>query len=72
MRLLTLKDLATEKGISFSYIHIRRLARAGTFPAPLVMGAAGKRGSLRWPENEIDAWLASRPRAWIGQPKTAA
>jgi predicted DNA-binding transcriptional regulator AlpA len=35
-----------------------RKVRDGSLPAPIVTGA----NSRRWFEDEIDAWLASRPR----------
>ena len=37
---------------------IWRHVRAGTFPAPLVLGKA----SIGWPESAIKKWLDSRPR----------
>ncbi len=37
---------------------IWRHVRAGTFPAPLVLG----KGSIGWPESTITDWLDSRPR----------
>ena len=36
-----------------------RWVREGSFPAPLKIG--GK--SVRWCDREVEAWLASRPRA---------
>ena len=33
--------------------------RENTFPLPLQVGAR----AVRWPSSEVDAWLASRPRA---------
>jgi len=41
-----------------SYPTIWRGVRNGTFPAPIVLGP----NSVGWYEDEIDAWLASRPR----------
>jgi prophage regulatory protein len=41
-----------------SYPTIWRGVRNGTFPAPVVLGP----NSVGWYEDEIDAWLASRPR----------
>ncbi len=39
-----------------------RRVRAGTFPAPTELGA----NSIGWPESEITAWLANRPRRTYG------
>ncbi len=41
--------------------------RAGKFPAPVEIGP----NSLGWFEDEIEAWLASRPRRTYGAPTEA-
>ena len=38
---------------------VYRLMRAGQFPEPIRIGAK----AVRWPESEIEDWIASRPRA---------
>ena len=38
---------------------IYRLMREGLFPVPIRVGPR----AVRWPENELTAWLARRPRA---------
>ena len=38
---------------------IYRLMREGLFPVPIRVGPR----AVRWPENELTAWLAGRPRA---------
>lgn len=38
---------------------IYRLIREGLFPAPVRVGPR----AVRWPEHELAAWLARRPRA---------
>ena len=38
---------------------IFRLMRAGQFPLPIKIGPR----AVRWPEAEIENWLAERPRA---------
>ena len=38
---------------------IYRLMRAGLFPEPIRIGPR----AVRWPEHELAAWLAQRPRA---------
>ena len=51
-RLLTIKQIAAETGISRSTIY--RLTQKGVFPKPIPIGDRGK----RWPESEIKVWLA--------------
>ena len=55
-RLLTIKQITAETGISRSTIY--RLTRKGVFPKPIPIGDRGK----RWPEFAIKVWLAG-PRA---------
>ena len=38
---------------------IYRLMREGLFPVPIRVGPR----AVRWPEHELNAWLARRPRA---------
>ena len=45
-----------------SRVTIWRRVRAGTFPAPTELGE----NSIGWPESEITAWLANRPRRTYG------
>lgn len=53
--------LAGER-VGKSRIQIWRDVRAGQFPAPIELGP----NSVAWFEDEIDAWLASRPRRTYG------
>jgi predicted DNA-binding transcriptional regulator AlpA len=42
--------------------------KAGSFPCPIELGPSGGRGSAcAWYLDEIDDWLATRPRRQIGQ-----
>ena len=56
MRLVTFKALATEKGVTYSRVHLYRLIEAGKFPRPIVVGAA----RVAWIESEIDQWISDR------------
>ena len=56
-RLLRLNEVQARCGLSRSSVY--RLLRNGSFPAPLKVGVR----AVRWPESEITAWLASRPRS---------
>lgn len=51
--LLTL-DKVTER-IGFKRSKIYAMVAAGTFPAPIKIGAAA-----RWPSDKIDAWIADQ------------
>ncbi|MBL8445442.1 MAG: AlpA family transcriptional regulator [Zoogloeaceae bacterium] len=52
--ILRRKQVETRTGLSRSTIYDR--IRAGTFPAPVSLGAK----AVGWLEHEIDAWLAGR------------
>ena len=56
-RLLRLSEVQARCGISRSSVY--RMMRVGAFPEPLRVGER----AVRWPESEINDWLASRPRA---------
>lgn len=56
-RLLCLEEVMALTKISSSKIY--RDIRDGTFPTPIKVGAR----AVRWWLSEIEAWLASRPRA---------
>lgn len=56
-RLLCLKEVMALTTLSSS--HIYRGIRDGTFPKQIRIGAR----AVRWWLSEIEAWLASRPRA---------
>jgi prophage regulatory protein len=45
-----------------------RGVRAGTFPAPVQLGP----NSVGWYEDEIDKWIAERPRQTYGATAPAA
>lgn len=56
-RLVARTEVEERFGLSCTTIY--RLMRAGKFPEPIKVG--GK--AVRWRESELDAWVASRPRA---------
>ena len=56
-RLLSLSEVKCRSGLSRSSLY--RKMRDGSFPEPLKVGLR----SVRWPQAEIEAWVASRPRA---------
>ena len=49
-------DTLPAKGITFHRNYIRRLVKAGAFPAPFYMSARRP----AWTEATIDAWIANR------------
>ncbi len=61
-RLLCLKEVMDLTTISRSEIY--RGIRDGTFPKQIKIGAR----AVRWWLSEIEAWLASRPRATDDTP----
>ncbi|WP_367154248.1 helix-turn-helix transcriptional regulator [Methylomonas sp. HYX-M1] len=54
LTILRRKQVEARIGLSRSTIYER--IKAGTFPAPISLGAK----SVGWLESEIDAWLASQ------------
>ena len=56
-RVLTRKEVERLTGLSTTSIY--RMMRDGRFPLPLRIGAR----SVRWREDEIEKFIASRPRA---------
>ncbi len=56
-KMLRREEVETICGLTRSTIY--RLMREEKFPLPLRIGPR----AVRWPESEIEIWLASRPRA---------
>ena len=56
-RLLSRQEVEKRVGLARSSIY--RAMRLGLFPLPIKVGQR----AVRWPSSEIEAWLASRPRA---------
>ena len=56
MRLLTFTQLGPEKGIPHCRDHVRKLVKAGKFPAPIQLSE----NKIAWLEAEIDAMIAAR------------
>ncbi len=65
-RLLRLDEVAARTGLGRTTIY--RKMREGSFPEPLKIGAR----AVRWPESEIEEWLATRPRATGDTPPPRA
>lgn len=63
-RLLTRRDV--EKWCQIARTTIYRLMRADQFPEPIRIGPR----AVRWLRSEVEAWLASRPRATGDRPTT--
>ncbi|VVD99822.1 hypothetical protein PIN31115_02045 [Pandoraea iniqua] len=58
-RMLKLKDVIEQVGYGHTAIYAR--VKAGTFPAPVKIGYAS-----RWPESEVQAWIAKQVAAARG------
>ncbi len=56
-RLLGRREVERRLGLSRASVY--RLIARGELPAPLRLTSR----AVRWPESEIEAWIASRPRA---------
>lgn len=60
--LLTRKQVQAKTGITTSSLY--RLMREGSFPLPLKISTQ----SVRWKSNEIEEWIATKPRATGDHP----
>ena len=56
-RMLRRHEVELRCGLARTSIY--RLMRVGAFPEPVKVGPR----AVRWPESEIEQWLAERPRA---------
>ena len=56
-KLVSKKELKTVHGIPYSFAHIARLEKAGTFPKRIQLGTC----RVAWFEDEVEDWKASRP-----------
>ena len=54
-----LRRVEVERFCQIGRSTIYRLMREGLFPVPIRIGPR----AVRWPEHELTAWLARRPRA---------
>ena len=61
-RLLTRQQIEEITGLTRSTIY--RLMRSGQFPEPIRIGPR----AIRWPQSEIESWIADRPRATGDRP----
>jgi prophage regulatory protein len=78
VRLLTVPELKSVKGIPYSRRHLRDLCKAGKFPKPVPISEA----RIGFVESEVDAWLEAKAAARdmpspkpnlepsLGRPKT--
>jgi prophage regulatory protein len=56
MKLLSIDELKSVKGVVYSKPHLWRLIRAGKFPRPIRLG----QNRIAFPESEIDDWVQSK------------
>ena len=61
-KLLTRQQIEEITGLTRSTIY--RLMRSGQFPEPIRIGPR----AIRWPQSEIESWIADRPRATGDRP----
>ena len=57
-KLVSKKELKSIYGVPYSPTHIARLEAAGQFPSRMRLGAC----RVAWYADEIEEWIASRPR----------
>ena len=65
-QLLNRKQVEVRVGLRRSAIY--RMMRRNEFPAPLKLGAT----AVRWRSDEIESWIAGRPRATGLHPDSKA
>ena len=58
-KLVSKKELKSVYGIPYCFTHIRRLEDAGNFPTRVNLGEC----RVAWFADEVEDWIASRPRA---------
>jgi prophage regulatory protein len=63
MKLLSMEELRTVKGISYSRPHIFRLMKVRAFPRPIKLGE----NRNAWLEEEIDKWIGGKIKERGGQ-----
>lgn len=63
MAILRIGQVCKETGLGRTTIW--RKERAGDFPQRIRLGAA----AVGWSAEEVEAWLATRPRGMAGQPQ---
>jgi len=56
MRLLSMGELRTVKGISFSRVHLYRLIKDGEFVRPVTIS----KNRIGFVEEEVDRWLEEK------------
>lgn len=61
-RLVRFPQLAREFGVPFSRMHIYRLVKGGTFPAPIKLSA----NRIAWKASAVQAWIDAREAASTG------
>ena len=66
MKLITYADVAERLGVSKATVE--RMVVRGSFIQPLHITP----GTVRFDLDELDAWLARRPRGPVAKPKKAA
>ena len=64
----TISSKVVQDRVGKSRVQIWRDVRAGKFPAPVELGP----NSIGWFEDEVEAWLANRPRRTYGAEVVAA
>jgi prophage regulatory protein len=56
LKLVSKKELKSVYGIPYSFVHIARLERAGSFPVRIKLGEC----RVAWLAEEVEEWIAER------------
>ena len=59
-KILRFAEVRERTGLSRATVY--RRVRAGTFPTPLDLGSGQGHHQLGWLADEVDQWVAARPR----------
>lgn len=69
-RLLLSQDDLRSLGINFSRQHLWRMIQSGDFPKPVALGT-GVSARKAWRADEVEVWIANRPRVGDLAPDAA-
>ena len=58
--------------LGVSYVTLWTWVRQGKFPAPIETGDSHQRARLAWYRDEVETWLAERPRRHVPQQQSEA
>jgi prophage regulatory protein len=63
-KMLRVSDIADWLNVSKSTVY--KWVKEGNFPEPIILGEGDRSAASRWPLEDVQAWLDSRPRGVQG------